>query len=118
MSNTEVEQTQVYRVSLSVDIKVCGGNDKGRRISAEEYVNRLICYPLYESDSTELQGVGWHGVDDWSTVQNYEGHAPYQMDSDLYNVNFKSIRKVGPIEYEDNSNRWTKEDENKEGHPW
>ena len=114
MSNTEVEQTQVYRVSLSVDIKVCGGNDKGRRISAEEYVNRLICYPLYEGEGPEMQGVGWHGVENLSHEGN---HAPYQIDGSVPSYRFTSVRKVGPIEYEDNSDRWTKEEENKEGDP-
>ena len=106
----ENEPTQVYRVTVSVDIKVAGGNDKGRRISAEEYVAHLIHYPLYEDDGgPETQGVGWHGADYVNGMQ--EGtHAPYQMDSDLYNVTFKSIRKVGPIEYEDNSNRWIEDD--------
>jgi hypothetical protein len=117
MSNIEREQTQVYRVSLSVDIKVCGGNDKGRRISAEEYVHHLIFYRLYEDDGgPESQGVGWHGTDYSKGIDKGE-HAPYQMDNDLYNVDFKSIRKVGPIKHEDNSNRWSKEEENKEGHP-
>ena len=113
MSNKE--PTQVYRVSLSVDIKVAGGNDKGRRISAEEYVSHLILYPLYEGEGPETQGVGWHGADEIKCIRTGE-HAPYQMDTDLYNVDFKSVRKVGPIEYEDNSHRWIEEDHS--GSPW
>ena len=106
----ENEPTQVYRVTVSVDIKVAGGNDKGRRISAEEYVNHLINYTLYEDDGgPEAQGVGWHGADYVNGIDTGE-HAPYQMDSDLYNVTFKSIRKVGPIKYEDNSDRWIEEE--------
>jgi len=115
MSNTEVEQTQVYRVSLSVDVKVAGGNDKGRRISVQEYVSRLIGYPLYEGDSTEQQGVGWYESDELDIDKGR--HALYQFDEGILSSRVNSIRKVGPIEYEDNSNRWTKEEENKEGDP-
>ena len=108
MSNKE--PTQVYRVTVSVDIKVAGGNDRGRRISAEEYVQRLICYPLYEGEGPEAQGIGWHGVDYVNGIETGEP-APYQFDNDLYNVTLKSVRKVGPIKYEDNSNRWISEEE-------
>ena len=104
MSNKE--PTQVYRVSLSVDIKVAGGNDKGRRISAEEYVTQLVNYPLYEGEGAEMQGVGWHGVEDLS----HDGqHAPYQFDQGIHTYDIKRVCKVGPIEYEDNSNRWSEE---------
>ena len=105
MSNKE--PTQVYRVTLSVDVKVCGGNDKGRRISAEEYVTQLIGYPLFEGEGAEMYNIGWHGVENLS----YEGkHAPYQIDESVPTYHVTSIRKVGPIEYEDNSNRWIEDD--------
>ena len=105
MSNKE--PTQVYRVSLSVDVKVAGGNDKGRRISAEEYVSRLIGYPLFEGEGAEMYGIGWHGVENLS----HEGkHAPYQIYESVPTYDVKSIRKVGPIEYEDNNNKWIEDD--------
>ena len=105
MSNKE--PTQVYRVTLSVDVKVCGGNDKGRRISAEEYVTQLIGYPLFEGEGAEMYNIGWHGVENLS----YEGkHAPYQIYESVPTYHVTSIRKVGPIEYEDNSNRWIEDD--------
>ena len=105
MSNKE--PTQVYRVMLSVDVKVCGGNDKGRRISAKEYVTQVIGYPLFEGEGAEMHGVGWHGVEDLSG----EGkHAPYQIDGSVPSYRFTSVRKVGPIEYEDSSDRWIEEE--------
>ena len=105
MSNKE--PTQVYRVMLSVDVKVCGGNDKGRRISAKEYVTQVIGYPLFEGEGAEMHGVGWHGVEDLSG----EGkHAPYQIDESVPIYHVTSVRKVGPIKYQDN-NRWTTEEE-------
>jgi len=105
MSNKE--PTQVYRVTLSVDVKVCGGNDKGRRISAEEYVTQLIGYPLFEGEGAEMYNIGWHGVENLS----HEGkHAPYQIDESVPTYHVTSIRKVGPIEYKDNSDRWIAEE--------
>ena len=105
MSNKE--PTQVYRVTLSVDVKVCGGNDKGRRITAKEYVTQLIGYPLFEGEGAEMYDIGWHGVENLS----HEGkHAPYQIDASVPSYHVTSIRKVGPIEYEDNSNRWIEDD--------
>ena len=112
---TNKEPTQVYRVTLSVDVKVAGGNDKGRRISAEEYVQLLINYPLYENDAgPETQGVGWYGADYVNGTEEGK-HAPYQIDESVPIYHVTSVRKVGPIKYQDN-NRWTTE-EREEGYP-
>ena len=98
------EAVQTYRVSLDVEIRVSGGNDKGRRISAEEYVSTIIAYPLFEGAPPELSGIGWHGDD-----MRFDGqsHAPYQFHRGFHSINIKSIRKGGPITYEAQSDMWS-----------
>ena len=116
MSNKE--PVQLYRISIDMTVKVFGGNDKDRRISAKEYISCLLCYPLFEGDAAETHGIGWTGVDESEQHNNRipEVHAPYQFDQGIDSYRIKSVRKVGPIEYEDNSHRWIEEDHS--GSPW